>query len=309
MKKSILLKWITSTSIFFVCSLVPFCQVHALEVAALVTKESEQASQFIGFLREENVNVHSIDVSQDATILPLTVRVGDAQSVLIIGQQAFEYYLDNQIDLPALVLYVKSSTFYHLTRASVHLSLVENKPTYLSKISAIFSDPSPKDQMTLIKRHYSHPAITTLLSPLTYYLEDELRQSAKEVGMRIDIVKVEKDFDINRALNTLPPRHALLALPDHYIYNSLTLKNIIISTYRSGRPIFGFSGAMVKAGAVASVIADSKDLAKQSIRVLDAIASGKTIRQYSRYGSVVVNDAVARSLNIISLQQESGRSR
>lgn len=277
---------------------------HALEVAALITKETEQSVKVLDFLRSHDLVVRKINVSNDNELLPLEARIGNADSLLIIGKEAFEYYLDKQLDIPSLVLFVKSSTFYHLTLAASHISLVENRPDYTDKISAIYSDPSPKEQMALVKRHYPYPAIATLLSPLNYYLEDELRQSAKELQLTLDIIKVDKDIDINRALNTLPPKHALVALPDHYIYNSMTLKNIVISTYRSGRPIFGFSRTMVKAGAVASVITDLETLSKECLEVLKRPNEAQAIRQYAQQSSIVINGAVARSLNLISLQQE-----
>lgn len=301
-------QWIVSTTIVVVCLLSSFPKASASEVAALITKETTQATQFFNALQTNKVDIRKITIHRSDTSFQLDEAIGQAQSLLIIGKEAFEYYLKNQQDIPALVLFVKSSTFYHLTRAASHVSLVENTPNHLDRISAVFSDPSPYEQMAMIKKHYPYPAVSTLLSPLNYYLEDELNKAAAELGLKLNVLKVDKEVDINRALNTLPAKHALLALPDQYIYNSMTLKNIIISTYRSGKPIFGFSRAMVKAGAVASVVTDTEQLAEESLNLLASFKDKSPNRKYSQLGKIVVNDAVARSFNLISLQQENETS-
>lgn len=304
-EQHMLAKWTNSITLVISSLLFSVAQVHAVEIAALITKETTQATQFFNALKVGKVDVRKVKIDRNDNSFNLSDAVDDAQNLLIIGKEALEYYLAHQQDIPALVLFVKSSTFHHLTRAASHVSLVENNPNHLAKISAVFSDPSPYEQMALIKRHYPYPAVSILLSPLNYYLEDELNDAAIKLGLSINILKVGKDVDINRALNTLPARHALLALPDQYIYNSMTLKNIIISTYRSGKPIFGFSRAMVKAGAVASVVTDTEQLAQETINLLAVMSEKSPIRKYSQLGAIVVNDAVARSLNLISLQQEN----
>jgi hypothetical protein len=298
-------QWIISTILSIAFLLCSFPKANAAEVAALVTKETTQATQLFNALQAGNIDIRKVTINRTDLSFKLDGAILQAQSLLIIGKEAFEYYLENQLDIPVLVLFVKSSTFYHLTRAESHVALVENRPTHFERISAVFSDPSPYEQMALIKRHFPYPSVSVLLSPLNYYLEEELNQSAMELGLRLNVLKVNKEVDINRALNTLPAKHALLALPDQYIYNSMTLKNIIISTYRSGKPIFGFSRAMVKAGAVASVVTDTEQLAAETLRFLATLREELPKRKHSQLGKIVVNDAVARSLNLISLQQEN----
>lgn len=226
-----------------------------------------------------------------------------SDNVLVVGKQALEYYLANQIDKPSLVIFVKRSTYFHLTKAYTHINLVNGSPIFQNRMSVIYSDPDIFDQLSLVKKYYPSQSAALILSPLNEFLRQPLQQIALQLDIKLSILSVESDVDINRAINTLPNSYALLALPDPIIYNRFTLKNIVISSYRSNRPIFGYSKNMVKAGAVASYYIDTRDLmlhVKELIPILNKMQT--PYRGYSKYKKISVNDAVARSLNLNSLK-------
>ena len=100
-------------------------------------------------------------------------------------------------------------------------------------------------------------------------------------------------------------RFALLQKnPRHLVWDFYSqLKNIIISTYRSNRPVFGYSENMVKAGSVASYYTDMTDLAREVADILNILNSKDTpYREHSKYNKLTINVAVARSLNLNSLK-------
>lgn len=274
---------------------------------AIVSDDNPQTAEFISKLKEYNVDFSILNIEKDPRLINFEKEALNFSQLIIIGKNSFKFYLKHQLKIPSLVVYVKNSTFHHLIECFKHSSLVENYSNYLEDISIIYSDPSPKKQIALIKKYYIYNSFTVMLSPLTYFMEDELKQTAKELEMEIHVLKLPSEYDINKALNTLPKKHALLALPDRYIYNRHSLKNIIISTYRSDRPIFGFSKNMVKGGAVISHYSDVNDIVKQSIEIMKNIDRDR-IRIYSDFTKIEVNKAVVRSLDVIALKDNEYES-
>jgi len=92
----------------------------------------------------------------------------------------------------------------------------------------------------------------------------------------------------------------LLALPDSEIYNTMTIRNILLATYRNKVPLIGFSAAYVKAGALCAVFSTPEQLAEQSLNIiLEFIVTGTLpAPQYAKEFEVSVNEQVARSLEL-----------
>jgi ABC-type uncharacterized transport system substrate-binding protein len=101
---------------------------------------------------------------------------------------------------------------------------------------------------------------------------------------------------------------ALLALPDPFIYSRETAQSILLTSYRYQKPVFGYSQPYVRAGALAGVYSNTKQLAKQAAEI--AIKSQQEIGglpppQAPKYFSVMINRQVGRSLKIQLTDEES----
>lgn len=98
---------------------------------------------------------------------------------------------------------------------------------------------------------------------------------------------------------------ALLALPDSLVYNSNTVRSILMATYRARIPLIGFSPAYVRAGALLCVYSTPAQIAVQTAAMVNALLHGISgaSSQYPQDFSVRVNDSVARSLGL-SLREE-----
>jgi ABC-type uncharacterized transport system substrate-binding protein len=101
----------------------------------------------------------------------------------------------------------------------------------------------------------------------------------------------------------------LLAVPDSMIYSNLTIRNIILSSYRSHIPLIGLSQAYVNAGAVGAVYAAQKQITDQVAEVILSFQrNGKLPEpQYTRDFTISLNPEVARSLGIGLPQTETVR--
>lgn len=101
----------------------------------------------------------------------------------------------------------------------------------------------------------------------------------------------------------------LLAVPDNTLYNSNNIRNILLSSYRRGIPLIGFSQAYVKAGALCAIYSTPEHLAEQSGMLVASFALTRKLpeAQYPRLYSIAVNQEVARTLGITLNSVESLR--
>lgn len=92
----------------------------------------------------------------------------------------------------------------------------------------------------------------------------------------------------------------LLAIPDAQIYNPSTMRNILLSTYRAGVPVVGYSSAYVRAGALCAVFSTPEQLAIQAAYVTRQFFETQQLpaAQYPVDFEVMLNQQVARSLTI-----------
>lgn len=170
-------------------------------------------------------------------------------------------------------------------------------------ISAIFADSPLNDQLALITGIYNKKlAIGVILSDSTRYVVDELMGLKADYDVDFQFEFVDELSEISSALASLKRKgiDALLAVPDGNIYTSKSLKHLLVSSYRGGQTIVGFSENIVRAGALASVYYLPNHI---------AIDCSETIKGYFNLGrlkepshsnnfNVAVNRTIARSMNL-----------
>lgn len=93
----------------------------------------------------------------------------------------------------------------------------------------------------------------------------------------------------------------LLAVANPQLYNSASIQNILLSSYRSKVPFIGFSPSYVQAGAVFAVYSTPAMIGRQTAMMARSILQGRglpALPQYPQEFNVSVNDQVARSLGL-----------
>lgn len=92
----------------------------------------------------------------------------------------------------------------------------------------------------------------------------------------------------------------VIAQPDVELYNSATLKPLVMASLENRLPIVGFSAAFVRAGALAGVYPDFHELGKQTGELMIRILSGHPAHLDEEPRSVVisVNPRIARLIGI-----------
>jgi hypothetical protein len=171
--------------------------------------------------------------------------------------------------------------------------------------TAVYAEPAPGDQLRLAALLYRRPVrVAAILGAGTAFLRPALE--AEQVA-----VLDAGGEDINRLLNQIAQADALLALPDSAVYNTENIRNILLSTYRHKQGVIGFSGDMVKAGALATTYSDIEDIDAQVAEIASAYVAGGELAppQFPRYFRTIVNEGVARSLDLVVGDEVRGFAR
>jgi hypothetical protein len=181
------------------------------------------------------------------------------------------------------------------TSSQVWRAVVAQAPlARVASMTAVYAEPAPADQLRLVELLYRRPVrVAAILGPDTGFLQPALAGAA-------EVQQFEPGGDINLALNRIASAEVLLALPDSAVYNTESIRNILLSTYRHKQAVIGFSADMVKVGALASTYSEIEDIDQQVAETAAAyVASGELPQpQFPRYFRTIVNQGVARSLDV-----------
>jgi hypothetical protein len=167
-------------------------------------------------------------------------------------------------------------------------------PARAAAMTAVYAEPAPDDQLRLVELLYRRKvAVAAIIGAENGHLKSVLHGAAS-------LEEMAQGDDINRVLNRIAPSEVLLAMPDSGVYNAENIRNILLSTYRHKQGVIGFSADMVKAGALATTYSGIEDINAQVAEIATAFIAGGQLSppQFPRYFSTIVNEGVARSLDI-----------
>lgn len=264
-------------------------QVHAQQhdVQIVTSDDEDHTRKIVETLRK------TFPFSQVITNPRHYIRT-DSTIVIAVGPSALRSVLA-QGSGGVVVSAFTSSLMYH--------TIMEKMPrSDPPAITAIYAEPAPAIQFQLISMLYKkRVSVVAILGSKSSYLTPILQQAASQTSTPLHIENYAETENINRVLNRIADYQAILATPDSALYSPGNIRNILLTTYRRNQPIIGFSAGLVKIGTLASAYSDIEDISAQIEEVVSAFkASGKLPEpQFPKYYSVVVNEDVARSLNIV----------
>jgi hypothetical protein len=206
--------------------------------------------------------------------------------VVAIGPTALREAMLRPCDCVLIAAYTSSQVWHAHTSAQPLARMLA--------MTAVFAEPAPADQLQLASLLYKRPVrVFALLSRETEFLRPVLAKVT-------DIYSYTRGDDINRFMSRITQPHVLLALPDSAVYTEENIRSILLSTYRHNQGVIGFSADMVKAGALASTYSDIDQInAHVGDLVGDYLLTGTLAApQFPRYFSTIVNEGVARSLDV-----------
>lgn len=187
---------------------------------------------------------------------------------------------------------------------SGHKKLLQDFPKRENShhFSSIYLDQPIDRQLRLVVAAFPdrHSLGVLFAAPASEGIE-ELKLKSAEYGFSLYASEVSANISLFQEIQELL-KHSdvFLSLPSPTIFNSSTLRNILVSTYQAGVPMVGFSSSLVKAGAMCAVFSSPAQIANQaSAAILSFGVTGiLPAAQYPKFYDVVVNERVAQSMNI-----------
>jgi ABC-type uncharacterized transport system substrate-binding protein len=125
--------------------------------------------------------------------------------------------------------------------------------------------------------------------------------AARQQGYTAIVVDCDGPADLLQALATLKGRVDLvLCPPDADLYNSVTIKPLILASLEYRLPIVGFSAAFVRAGAVAGIYPDYREIGRQTGELAGHILRGEDAprEEGPRKVNAAINQRVAHLLGV-----------
>jgi hypothetical protein len=169
------------------------------------------------------------------------------------------------------------------------------------KFSAVFMDQPAYREAHLIAAMLPEKRNVGLLYSVIPDDFSKLKDELGEHGLDMHTQVVNSEIPLVQALQAiLGKSEILLALPDVGVYNSSTMRNILLTTYRSRVPLIGISAGYVKAGALCAVISTPIQIARQVTALILKFADTLALpdAQYPQEFEVMVNEQVVHSLGL-----------
>jgi len=131
----------------------------------------------------------------------------------------------------------------------------------------------------------------------------ELKRCAIKYDIRPYKVNVTDTDQLTHDIkNALKHSDLILAIPDKDIFNSRTVKNILLTSYRYRKPVIAFSKNFVNAGALASIHSNTDQIAKSAGTLIEQYITNdhKFIKSvnYPQLFEMEINRQVFRALNL-----------
>ena len=133
--------------------------------------------------------------------------------------------------------------------------------------------------------------------------ETNISACSRKNKLTVNTASIDSAEQITIRLNELLSNSdLLLAQPDSSIYNSKTVKNILLTSYRSRKPVIGFSKNFSKAGALASIYSTPTQIAETATSIIEQyITSGNRFSRKQYYPDdyeISINRQVFRALDM-----------
>ena len=214
-----------------------------------------------------------------------------ADMVVTVGVKAAEW-VAMKTTQPMLAVMIPSHTY---------TDLLANRPG--NKLtSAIFLDQPWHRQAAFLRAFLpERTKIGVLYSADTRLEITALRRELSNHGFTLTGSALGRDDDLYTRLEAvLTASEVLLAVPDSAIYSSNTIRNILLSSYRRGIPLIGFSQSYVRAGALCAIFSTPEQLAAQASRTTSSFLQSRKLpdAQYPARYEIAVNQEVARTLGL-----------
>lgn len=274
--------------------LLPFClplaqakAIDGLAICVYSTSEFDQTGKrIVSALKSEFPHAQSCYVTDKQRKLDIQQSIN-----ISVGRSALASLLNSHINGRIVAVSLTSSDFHDILKFSANNSVLID--------SAIFSDPAPIDQFSLVEKMFPFGVSAAILVKPSTQFGDILPHNANVSKVQWRIESMQDKSDALDSLNHTSDVGVIVALPGSEVFEGATLRDAFLLTFRRRQFVIGYSSDLVQNGAVASIVSDQDDINSQLIEMLKNYDRNKTLPAPSHpsYFRVVVNDKVAEALH------------
>ena len=244
-----------------------------LDTAAAIRKNLEAIDIRASIISTENINASPAYANT---------------AYILIGNAAASAYKAHEVDAPVLFISNKKLQDTRFTSAKANL---------------VLEQPVCRDVPLIKAMDQDWESIAFLSSINSIERASDLTRCAIEYGFDIQVYAITNDTDLLKTLEmAIEDNDVLLAVADPLIYNSRTVKNILLTSYRRRKPVIGYSDNFVDAGAIAAVYTSANSAGERAAQIISDFIDNnwqfKSKVYYPTDFSVRTNYQVAKSLGI-----------
>lgn len=290
--------WCWSSLLFIALSLTAAVGAWGQSVAIL---NSERASSYLlvsdaiqsDLLRTSTINHIPVAYATDGDAMEVLLSKSPKVAITL-GAAALRTLLASDTRLPIVAALIPRATFDKVMREPGRKST--------GAVHGIFLDQPFGRQLDLM--HMVQPEVRrvgVLWGPDSIGQRPLLQAALAARGWTESAGVVGPSMTLGEATKrALDDADALLAVADPAVFNSTTVSNVLMASYRSKLGVFAFSPAYVKAGALAALYSTPTQIGVQAADTTRALLRGGSAGslQYPVDFAVSVNEHVARSLGV-----------
>lgn len=135
----------------------------------------------------------------------------------------------------------------------------------------------------------------------------QLNSSQQELLENLDLSLEQHQVTADQKLlptlrGLLDSSDALLMLPRQSIYNRDSLKGVLLTSYRGGKPVISYSSAHVRSGALASIYSSPIDIGRHISLLMNSLLQNEPPEgpkfHFARFYTITFNSRVASALDL-----------
>lgn len=193
--------------------------------------------------------------------------------------------------------------------SNVFDALAATTNEYKQRVAGVTTDMNPADQLKWLRR--LNPSIQHICVPhsdRSIRTAQSIKTAGAELGLTVSLIETDKD-DFARTVDDLTSRKcdAVLMIADAEIYNTVSIKRLLIWGIRQKRPVWAFSENFVKAGALGCLSTEPEAIGRQiALVVLHIVKGTKPAKIGIVYPNQVKVSYNERTAKLIDLSPPSG---
>ncbi|MCC6077339.1 ABC transporter substrate binding protein [Pseudomonas sp. GCM10022188] len=268
------------------CMLAASPHAHATEVLVAASQDSPALQRFVAELagRRPQDQVRFLTVAQ----LPAPTALPADSRLILLGADTLPWRLTSAGGPPTLVL--------QISRVQAYRRLSGHHPP---RLTLLWSDPPPARQLQLIRQLLPQARRVGLVySNASRFLVREIRQQAAAQGLALRAWYWPDPQDSRTLNRMLEESDVVLGLDDPALYNSATIKGVLLASYSRRLALIGPTAAFIRAGSLSSTFSDQQDWLDELDRLLSRPPQEWPREAYPSAFKVLGNPQVARSLGI-----------